>query len=121
MISFVYSTSGEHGFLFPEFELVTEPEEETDEDESDYEKYSKYLQSDKNEETHSKYLQSDKNEETQNLKIEELQKMAVKETKEDKTFLAFKKRVAKDPEQVIKVAEIFFLEHLNFHLCNLLS
>ena len=107
MISFVYSIPGEHGFLFPEFELVTEPEEETDEDESDDDKYSKYLQ-------------GDKNEETQNLKIEELQKMAVKETKEDKTFLAFKKRVSKDPEQVIKVVAEIQSTVLYFHLRNLL-
>ncbi|XP_072031618.1 programmed cell death protein 2-like [Amphiura filiformis] len=81
---------GDLGFLFLEFELVTEPENEGDEDQqSDDEKYSKYLE-------------SGADEKTQDFKIEELQKMAVKETKEDKTFLAFKKRVDKEPEQVLR-------------------
>ena len=98
-----YFSKGDHGFLLPEYELITEPEDTEDDQQSDDDEEDKY----------SKYLTPEDaiNDETKEMKIEELQKMAVKETKEDKTFLTFKKRVDKDPDQV---CYIFFLNYLLF-------
>ena len=82
-----YHFIGTLGFLLPEYELVTDPENDDEDQQSDDEKYSKYLD-------------PGGDDKTADFKIEELQKMAVKETKEDKTFLTFKKKVDKDPDQV---------------------
>lgn len=68
--------------LFPENEIVTEPEPSLDEQQRDE------TEAVTKQETDSGYS------------AEELEKMALKETKEDKHFLSFKDRIGLEPEQV---------------------
>ncbi|CAL1603920.1 unnamed protein product [Knipowitschia caucasica] len=76
-------------FVFPEFELVTEPE--------DLEKNAKDLETKANE------LQSNEEETLEDSFAEaELDEMALHESEEMKVFQRFKERIAPEPEQVVR-------------------
>ncbi|KAM9315925.1 programmed cell death protein 2 [Gastrophryne carolinensis] len=86
----------DHGFLFPEYEIVTEPEETDYDREDSMGMDMETLTSDEL----SSCIESSMDE----LKLdeEELTCMAKRETKEDKAFSSFKKRISCEPEQILR-------------------
>ncbi|KAM5163056.1 programmed cell death protein 2 [Mantella aurantiaca] len=85
----------DHGFLFTEFEIVTEPEEIDSDDDSTGMEFDTLTSEDT-----SSCIESSMDE----LKLDEheLSAMAKQETKEDKVFNNFKKRISSEPEQVLR-------------------
>lgn len=84
----------DHGFLFPEYELVTEPEElDTDASLDDDSTMSQIDAESMNLETSMDELK---------LNEDELTAMAKHESEEDKAFSRFKKRISVEPEQVLR-------------------
>ncbi|XP_022083186.1 programmed cell death protein 2-like [Acanthaster planci] len=79
------AATGKEKILFPEFELVTESEDYSHEDKDDT----------GTEECHVA-------EDRQGLGVEELEKMALTESKEDRQFAKFKNRTDYEPDQVIR-------------------
>ncbi|KAJ0044319.1 hypothetical protein NL108_003466 [Boleophthalmus pectinirostris] len=83
---------GKCPFLFPEFELVTEPE--------DLEKNAEYA---KTPQTETEDIPSNVEETlADSLAETELEEMAMHETEEMKAFQRFKKRIASEPHQVVR-------------------
>ncbi|CAN2390568.1 Programmed cell death [Pristimantis euphronides] len=89
----------DHGFLFPEYELVTEPEE-LDPDESLNNDDSTMSQMDV--ESMSSNVPSNIESSMNDLKLDDLMAMAKAEDEEDKAFSRFKKRISNDPDQVLR-------------------
>ncbi|XP_041468574.1 programmed cell death protein 2-like [Lytechinus variegatus] len=89
-------------FLFPEFELVTEPESEeyaAHEDEENIEKGSS------NEDLRlvgASLVQTAVELENGCMSAKDLDRMARKETEDDVQFMNFKKRISHDPDQVLR-------------------
>ncbi|XP_053153816.1 programmed cell death protein 2 isoform X1 [Hemicordylus capensis] len=84
----------DHKFIFPEYEIVIEPEE-IDSNASK----TKQEDIDKNEELTSADIT---NEISESLDEKLLEKMAKHETQEDKIFQKFKERISLEPEQIIR-------------------
>lgn len=90
----------DHGFLFPEYEIVTEPEEldsdpeDQDDENDDVEEQEKVgdSQMPRDTSTYDSLTSDDK----------DLESMARHETKDDAVFNQFKKRIAVEPEQVLR-------------------
>ncbi|XP_077568777.1 programmed cell death protein 2 [Stigmatopora nigra] len=83
-------------FLFPEFELLTETEEEEEEEESD--------KSAKGDEDEAAIEQNNTDCSTlaEMLAETELEEMAMQETEDMKVFQRFKKKIASEPQQVLR-------------------
>ncbi|KAK7913376.1 hypothetical protein WMY93_013587 [Mugilogobius chulae] len=83
------SGAGKSPFLFPEFELVTEPEEREEKTET--------------QSNETEAIQSNVDETLTDVLAEtELDEMALHETEEMKIFQRFKKRIAPEPHQVVR-------------------
>ncbi|KAF1392991.1 hypothetical protein PFLUV_G00033770 [Perca fluviatilis] len=80
-------------FLFPESELVTEPEEEVDKKEGD----TKEAEEEEEEEA-----SVDCPSLAETLAETDLEEMAMHETEDNKVFQRFKKRIAPEPHQVVR-------------------
>ncbi|KAI7805386.1 programmed cell death protein 2 [Triplophysa rosa] len=76
-----------NSFLFPEWELVTEPEELPAKDEEAHK---------------SQNLDQEHTALNNDLENSELESMALHETQDSKVFLRFKERIANEPEQVLR-------------------
>ncbi|XP_060081700.1 programmed cell death protein 2-like [Ylistrum balloti] len=89
------------GVLFPEFELITEPED-LDDVESDEENYTKGEEEKWQE--YEDFLKSDKAGSLipDNVAKNELEKMATVESMDDKIFRRFKERIKTNPDQVLR-------------------
>nr|XP_033795707.1 programmed cell death protein 2 [Geotrypetes seraphini] len=83
----------DHKVLFPEYEIVIEPEEETQEDADG--SVNMKMCADATAAAVSRM-------QLECVSDEELDAMAKHETKEDKVFEAFKKRIASEPEQILR-------------------
>ncbi|XP_077419585.1 programmed cell death protein 2 [Vanacampus margaritifer] len=79
-------------FLFPEFELLTEPEEEEDNDEG----------AEGDVETAATQTSADCPSLAEMLAETELEEMAMHETEDNKFFQRFKKKIAPEPQQVLR-------------------
>ncbi|XP_068088042.1 programmed cell death protein 2 isoform X4 [Hyperolius riggenbachi] len=84
----------DHGFLFPEYELVTEPEE------TDYLHEDSMGMETQTSDEISSCIESSMDD--LNLNEEDLDVVAKQETKEDKVFIRFKKLISREPEQVLR-------------------
>lgn len=83
-------------FLFPESELVTEPEEEEEkEEEGEEEKDTKEAEEKEDEGVNCPSL-------ADTLAETDLEEMAMHETEDNKVFQRFKKRIAPEPHQVVR-------------------
>ncbi|XP_071803557.1 programmed cell death protein 2-like [Asterias amurensis] len=81
--------NGDNNILFPEFELVTEPED--------------YDQLDEEENGTTEHQETKETTEVDDeLDVEELEKMAMAESQDDRQFAKFKKRIQHEPDQVIR-------------------
>ncbi|KAM4771761.1 programmed cell death protein 2 [Rhinophrynus dorsalis] len=92
----------DHGFLFPEYELVTEPEEiEVDHGSQDGENG---LGTNKDADFTGDDIETSMETSMDGLNLDEkeLEAMAKHETEEDKMFNSFKKRISLEPEQVLR-------------------
>ena len=79
--------NGDNNILFPEFELVTEPED--------------YDQLDEEENRATEHQETKETTEVDDeLDVEELEKMAMAESQDDRQFAKFKKRIQHEPDQV---------------------
>ncbi|XP_075453144.1 programmed cell death protein 2 isoform X2 [Ascaphus truei] len=94
-----------HGFLFPEYEIVTEPEElDSDSRSQDEEEDAEVVT--------SAVIESC----VGGLDEQELEAMAKHETKDDMVFNSFKRRIALEPEQVLRYCrggEPLWISHQN--------
>ncbi|XP_077139378.1 programmed cell death protein 2 isoform X4 [Ranitomeya variabilis] len=93
----------DHGFLFPEYELVTEPEElDSDTSLNDDSTLSRV-----DEELVMSNASSNLESSMDDLKLneDELLAMAKHESEEDKAFRKFKKRISIEPEQVLRYSK----------------
>ncbi|XP_068088040.1 programmed cell death protein 2 isoform X2 [Hyperolius riggenbachi] len=94
----------DHGFLFPEYELVTEPEE------TDYLHEDSMGMETQTSDEISSCIESSMDD--LNLNEEDLDVVAKQETKEDKVFIRFKKLISREPEQLDKSSsELAGLSH----------
>ncbi|XP_071512108.1 programmed cell death protein 2-like [Diadema antillarum] len=93
-------------FLFPEYELVTEEENEEESDEEDEgrtddkERDSALVSAEMQRVKRTENLISELK--RNNFKEADLESMAKGETDDDRQFMAFKKRIASDPDQVLR-------------------
>ncbi|XP_004067297.1 programmed cell death protein 2 isoform X2 [Oryzias latipes] len=85
--------------LFPEFELVTEPEENGEEEEEEEQGKDSEVQPG-DEDSNQKSVASSSLADT--LAETDLEEMAMHETEENKVFQRFKKKIASEPHQVIR-------------------
>ena len=88
--------NGDNNILFPEFELVTEPED--------------YDQLDEEENRATEHQETKETTEVDDeLDVEELEKMAMAESQDDRQFAKFKKRIQHEPDQVQYLCNLFSL------------
>ncbi|XP_040285281.1 programmed cell death protein 2 [Bufo bufo] len=90
----------DHGFLFPEYELVTEAEELDSDASLDDDSTMSQMDMESSTLNSSSNLESSMDE--LKLNEDELNAMAKHESEEDKAFSRFKKRISIEPEQVLR-------------------
>ncbi|XP_069091085.1 programmed cell death protein 2 isoform X2 [Pleurodeles waltl] len=93
----------DHGFLFPQYEIVTEPEELGSESESEKET------DEDDEQNHAGSITAGIGTLLDDKDEKDLEALAKRETKEDKIFAHFKNKIAPEPKQVMPQ----LLSHLN--------
>ncbi|NXY47535.1 PDCD2 protein, partial [Ceuthmochares aereus] len=89
-------------FLFPEYEILIEPEEPESPAESSIHPNDEQGAVDASKDLKEQELGVSSNAAFQSLDEETLEAMAKHETEEDKVFQKFKERVAAEPEQIIR-------------------
>ncbi|KAM4041386.1 programmed cell death protein 2 [Anomaloglossus baeobatrachus] len=93
----------DHKFLFPEYELVTEPEELDSDTNLDDESTLSHMDVESMMSNTSSNLESSMDD--MKLNEVELMAMAKHESEEDKAFRRFKKRISIEPEQVLRYSK----------------
>ncbi|KAJ1153899.1 hypothetical protein NDU88_006657 [Pleurodeles waltl] len=86
----------DHGFLFPQYEIVTEPEELGSESESEKET------DEDDEQNHAGSITAGIGTLLDDKDEKDLEALAKRETKEDKIFAHFKNKIAPEPKQVLR-------------------
>ncbi|XP_073527584.1 programmed cell death protein 2 isoform X4 [Phyllobates terribilis] len=93
----------DHKFLFPEYELVTEPEDLDSDRSLDEDSTLSHMDMESVMSNASSNLESSKDD--LKLNEDELLAMAKHESEEDKAFRRFKKRISIEPEQVLRYSK----------------
>ncbi|NXX89273.1 PDCD2 protein, partial [Centropus bengalensis] len=98
----VYAIPEHNEFLFPEYEILIEPEEPESPDDSSVDPSDEQGAADASKDLKEQELGASSSETFQSLDEETLESMAKHETEEDKIFQKFKERIAAEPEQIIR-------------------